>query len=447
MTDKLDSGKSWKTGGLATVILLMILFYTVSQPRISFMDGQPYDAESYVQLANQAAAGEPFSTLSPFAYRIGLPWLVGTFFADDPLTGFRLINLVFGCLTLLLLHRFLRHYLTSNTVILLLILLYVVNPNSPFRLVHFYPATTDPPALFLVLLILHLSNKFKAIKLRQSLLLMGLGIVGVIFREIVLSAVMVVAFCHSFELRSGWPLVRIRSVGQVSLALLPLLATVVTLVTLNRQIEGLGGYSYWIQVQETLRHLFDNASIYPLAWLMAFGVPLIMILLTLNRQLLQYLIQHQELLVFLAGMMLLGMIGGYHTDRFAYWAYPAIFVLFGRFLETHPICRRVTLPGLLLLVPAVLIQLLVHRVLLPLPDDTNGALLDPGSSEFLLFAPFGSSTNLAHIFAAYMEPAARMTLLLQFFGIIFYFGLVLFVAATKAGQGQSTTPGQKLKLD
>jgi len=115
-----------------------------------------------------------FSTLSPFAYRIGLPWLVGTFFADDPLTGFRLINLVFGCLTLLLLHRFLRHYLTSNTVILLLILLYVVNPNSPFRLVHFYPATTDPPALFLVLLILHLSNKFKAIKLRQSLLLMGM---------------------------------------------------------------------------------------------------------------------------------------------------------------------------------------------------------------------------------------------------------------------------------
>ena len=72
---------------------MALAYFGFTQAPISIEDGHPYDSEAYFAMAEQVAAGEPISTLRPFAYRVALPFLVGTLFPHDIAFGFELLNL------------------------------------------------------------------------------------------------------------------------------------------------------------------------------------------------------------------------------------------------------------------------------------------------------------------------------------------------------------------
>lgn len=109
-------------------------------------------------MAEQVAAGEPISTLRPFAHRVALPFLAGTLFPHDIAFGFELLNLVFAVAAAAVFCLFLRCCQLRADTGLLLVLALVCASQSPYRFVHFIPAYADPPALFFIVMLLYLGR-------------------------------------------------------------------------------------------------------------------------------------------------------------------------------------------------------------------------------------------------------------------------------------------------
>ena len=418
------------------LVILAIIYYGITQPPISLDEGHPYDAQVYYNMASQVAAGEPVSELRPFTYRVGSPWLVGTFFPEDLNAGFRLINLLFGFLTLPLLFLYLRRHLVADaTVLLLLLFLYVTNPNAPFRFAHYIAAYSDPPALFFVLSLLVLADRVRELDWKWSLAVTAIGVAGTLFREITLCGVLVFVYAQCFRLRAGLPFVELLSRRKLVLCLPPLLASIATVVVLHAGIEGAGAYRYGTQMQGVIVQLLQQPSIYLLAWLTAFGCIPIVLLLGMNRDLGRFLAERQSVAVFLFGSLLLSLTAGFHTDRILFWSYPAILLLFGHFLQSHPVMRAGLGGKLLFFFPVALVQVLAYRMWLPIPDDPDAGLFSPGLPERVLFAPFGDS-SLGHTYASAMLPETRLLMLSQFALLAIYLGSVLFLTRHR----QTNTP-------
>ena len=173
---------------LLLICCLVAAAYALTQDRIQYGDGYPYDASYYMSMAKRVSQAEPIAAPKPFVYRVGLPYLVGTIFPNDIIDGFCYINLIFGALTLFLLYFYLSSFTKSAVVILIVLLLFVTNPFAPFRLAPFYPAYTDPPALFVMLSIFCAYQKWPGFSLAKILTITLLSFVGVLFREMVLMA-------------------------------------------------------------------------------------------------------------------------------------------------------------------------------------------------------------------------------------------------------------------
>jgi len=409
---------------MVVALLALMVCYGLTQPRIQFGEGHPYDAQSYYHMAQQVAAGQPVQELRPFASRIALPWLVGKLFPSDLMLGFTVLNLGFALGALILLGSYLRQFLRSDRLVLLLLILFVSNPASPLRFVFYLPAYTDPPALFFISLLLVLGRRIRRWDLQASLLLAGVGFTGALFRELVICGVLVAGFSHCARLVPGFPWLKVSSAKAVALALLPVAATLAGIAVANGVVESTGDYRYHVQMLGVVRQLFQQATIYPLAWLMAFGAVPLVLLVNLNRSLIAFLGSQQDVLLYLLGMALLAGVVGFHTDRLVFWAYPAVLVLFGKLIESQEWRDTDRLGKVLFFAPLVVAQILAQRALLPIPEDINGALLDPGAAPRLLLSVYGEGANLGQFYSSFMLPSDRVTLMVQYLALAAYFGLL-----------------------
>ncbi len=424
--------------GLLLAVPALLLFYALTQPRISYGDGHPYDSQSYFHMAQQVADGQPVAELRPFASRVALPWLVGTLFPDNLMTGFTVLNLAFAVAGLLLLRLYLKEFLHNEALVLVLLLLFVTNPNSPFRFAHFLPAYTDPPALFFMTLLLLLNRRTSNLNPGMALLLAVTGFAGVLFRELVISAVLVVSFCQCARLQGSFPFIRLHSMKALGLAGVPILAALAGISMANSVVESTGDYQYHVQALGVVKQLLQQESIYPLAWFTAFGMIPAIVLLGLNRQLLRFLAANQDVTLFLGGMAVLAAVAGFHTDRLVFWAYPAVLVVFGKVLASLSWSDSGGLLKVLFFVPLIVAQGLAFRVFFPIPDDVYGALQDPGAAPSLLLAVYGDGANLGQLYASTMFPADRLLLLAQFMVMTLYFGIVLFTGKAVQKGAEST---------
>ncbi|MCB1672751.1 MAG: hypothetical protein R3F41_17920 [Gammaproteobacteria bacterium] len=417
-------------------LLALLVFYALSQPRVSFGEGHPYDSQSYFHMAQQVAAGQPVEELRPFASRVALPWLVGKLFPDHLMTGFTVLNLAFGAGGLILLGLYLREFLRSDALILALLILAVSSPNFPFRFVFYLPAYADPAALFFMLLLLVLNRRITGLDAKSALFLGAIGFIGVLFRELVFCAVLLVCFCQAAKLRRQFPFMELRSLKTILLATVPLLATLAGIVLANALVVSTGDYRYQVQMLGVVNQLLQKTSIYPLAWCTAFGVLPGIILLRLNRRMLVFLGTHQDVLLYLLGMALVAATAGFHTDRLVFWAYPAVLVLFGRVMETLPWSDTDRLRKVLFFAPLIVVQALAFRIFLPIPDDVNGALQNPGAAPMLVFSVYGDAANLGQLYAASMLPGDRLVLLSQFVLAAAWFGLVIGIGSGPGRDGK-----------
>ena len=418
---------------LFTILLLAVFYYSFSQPTISLNDGHPFDSQSYFKMAKQAAAGESISELKPFAYRVALPYLVGTFFKNDLDLGFKVLNLGFGLLTLILMIDYFKHFKLRNVTILVLLILFVVNPNSVFRFSQFIPAYTDPAGLFFVLLFMVMGYRVKNITISMGFGLLVLAFIGVLFREIALCGVLVFIYAQCFELKARSPFLAVDLTKKLLICCLPLAGALWGIFLTHRVINATGGYLFSDTIVGVISQLANQPSIYFVSWLTAFGVIPVVLLIGLNRKILIFLRENQSVTVFLLGSILLSLVSGFHTDRIVFWSYPAVLLLFGYFIENSPVTDSSLSFKLLFYMPLGIVQIISNRVFLSIPDDPFGKLFSPGPAEHIYFAPYGNVT-LGHTYGSTMVVEDRITLLYQFGILAIFLVALLFVISRYSTQ-------------
>jgi len=421
---------------LILVIVAAAAYFGLTQRPISIEGGHPYDSEVYYAMAEQAAAGESISALRPFAYRVALPFLAGTFFPHSIAFGFLLLNLVFAIATAAVFFLYLRSCRLGADTALPLVLAFVCASQSPFRFAHLIPAYADPPALFFIVLFLWLGRIVPQLDLRWSLAVSALGVVGVLFREIAICGLLVFVFAQCFRMRRAPPFLIVQSWRSVGLCALPLLSACGCLALVHALVDGTGGYDYAGQMLGVVSAHTARPDILPLSLLTSFGaIPLI--LLFAWRYVLDFLAENQDAAVFLGGCALLALLTGFHTDRIVFWSFPAVLLLFGVLLERHPLRYATVWHRFAFYIPLVAVQALAWRAWLPIPDDPRGELFDPGAPPMLLFSAYGDAT-LGHIYASTLPAASRLALLGQFVAAAAYFGIVLHLAAKRQSRSAST---------
>lgn len=423
--------------GLLCLLLLAIAFYAVTQGRVTFMDGLPYDAGYYHIAAERFAGTGEGSAIKPFAYRLANPWLSAKLYPQNLVQGFYRVNTLLGLLLLIALGCLLMYHARQSghagsamTLTLVTLLLFVANPSAPVRFTPFYPVMTDTGALLCIVLILLISARRKPPTISEITLITGLTVAGVLFREITLAATLVYAATRFIsdkaiggtESFTGSTQKNHATATQSALlGLVPVVAGFSLLGLIHMTAPAIGDYSYGSNVVRVLQHHLQNPTIYPLAWFMGFGPMLCLVLASTDRELLKWLSRNPEIPLYLLGIAALAAIAGYHTDRFAFWAFPAVLAIFIFLLQSDSWRQLGRLRQSAILLPMAAAQILAFRVWLPIPDDTHGQLLNPGASGILLFAPQGDDVNLGQIYAAYMTGEARKILLVQYGLLLLYF--------------------------
>jgi len=409
-------------GGL---ILFLGVAFAATQGQVSLQGGHPYDSDYYFRLAQQVADGAEWSVARPFAYRVGLPFLVGKLFPQDIVAGFRTLNLVFGMVSILLLYRYLFFFLHRRIIVQVLVLLFAVMPIGPLRLPYFSPVQTDPAALTFILLLLSAAARKRELGVTRAIGIGAICFVGCMFRESVIFGALVVWGCHGIRLdRIG---LRGSEAPRPLVAALPLLLGVLAIALTHVIVKGQGHYRFMERPGIEFQRHWNQGTIFPLAWFNTYGPLFLLVLIGLPREVLRLCRQNPSVLLYALGILLVSVFAGSHTDRFAFWCFPAVLVMLGAFLEGHWIMGVSRAKRFLFFGPLLISQVFALRLFAEFPDDVHGALLDPGMPAWTFFSPYGEGANAGQMFAAYMAPAERQAMLLQYLGL---FVLALLVLAS-----------------
>jgi hypothetical protein len=397
---------------VTTAIIIFLLCalpaigYGLTQDLMAYENGQPYDAGSYMKMASDAAQHQVMSADKPFVYRIMLPYLVGRFFDGDLMHGFLVFNLIAGALIVLVLYPLLRMFTTNAIAIAVVLVTFVVNPNAPFRFSFFYPAFTDSPALLFILLILFIGIRFPTITVARTATLTILTGVGVLCREIVLLAPLAMLLAGVYRWlvdRKAFPLRLMLAHAGV-----PVVIGLGTIYITHLLVEPVGDYTFLGHATGVLLRNVTSPSIYVLSVFTAYG-PLILVLAIEWRAVVETIKARPELAAFALLLAPIAAIGGYHTDRFLYWAFPAVLPL-----QVVTVDRLMKSAGgvyrTVLIASIVVSQVLAFRVFGSIPNAGFDALGYPGRAQYILFAPYGNEANFAQTFASFMGLRSRAIL-------------------------------------
>jgi len=402
-------------GVVLLVCLIFAGFYGATQTRIEYRDGQPYDAESYVEMASQAARHQPLSSSKPFVYRVALPWMVGTLFPDDLLGGFRTINVITGVLTFGVLFTVLTRF-AAGLALGLTLFLFVVNPNGPFRFSHFYPALTDYPALLCILLILFIHHRWPGTNPWKIATTSIVTLLGVAFREIAITApaaLLAVAWLSALSPGNGLTL-RQRARALLSPWLIPVAVGIVGIALTRVVVTPVGDYSFSVAALASVRNNLTNPLTLPLALFTCYG-PCLVLLVPYWRAVWAKLAEHPEFGTYFMVIAVLAIFGGTHTDRFVYWTFPVVLPLLAVAIGSLS-SERLSIYSVTLIASIAVVQILAFRIFGTFPNASFDALASPGRPSLWLFGPFGDDANFAQMYAAYMGSWSRVTLLSQFAG-------------------------------
>ncbi len=404
-----------KNGNALEAFLLLLAFIVANllgaryQKQISFQNGKGWEGVAYVQVAEQLAAHQPLRAEAPMVYRVGTPFLVSRISPNDPIQGFRIVNLLANGLTVALLIVWLRLYLPDWRIRTLLGLMFVLQWDTPVRWLWFYPAHTDP-WLWVFLLggliaLHHLRDASSPLTLRRWMLGLSLiSFVGVLFREVALVIPISLLFLYNPVVRVDGILGTFKSAYRPQPAFfVPLLWGGLALFLLKRMAVPTEAFSFygmarhWAYAKPVLTYIHGI--------FLAYG-PVLFLLLYRWRSALRFLGQHQFLGVYLAFFAVMGYLGGTDTERLLYWSMPVVFILLGRAMEE---CKPLLKPAA---VPLALgaAQLLASRAVMLTPDYTEGRV----SNSIPLLTPFGKNTYFMDLFSFHGTPMVEFISFLEY---------------------------------
>jgi hypothetical protein len=433
---------------------LVAAAYGLTQDRIIFGHGYPYDGSTYMAMAEEVSQGEVISGSKPFVYRVGLPYLVGTFFPNNLIEGFWYINLLFGALTLLLLGLFLSSFTRSTAAIFVALLLFVMNPLGPLRVTHFEPAWTDWPGVFIALLILYVGLRWPGFGLTKISAITMLSFIGVLFREMVLIAPLsllcasVVNLRHSAKMEWASRNAIVPCVVPVAAALIGIFLTHFWVQPLEEPFPYLknlwdspvGGYTFLRAGFNTAIHNLFRPQRFVLAIFISYGPVISLLLVQWKTAFLEPLRRRPELAAFLVLDLILSIVGGGTPDRFLFWAFPVVLPLLAIAID-QLFKLRPSVASVALMASLLVAQILAFRAFAPIPNTAVNVYENVGSPSFLIFAPYGPNTNWAQAWAGTMGFQSSIILLSE---NILFVGWVYFLCRKGNLFGMGVAPHPKV---
>jgi len=313
-----------------------------------------WDSDEYFLMAQQFASGETITAQAPYAYRMLVPWIVGHCCGDIQ-RGFLIVNLASGVALALLLLFWLRRFIATAAVRLLMVAACVLQWHGPVRFVFYYPAYVDP--LFQVLLVAALvaGEWWLASRSRAAgLTYVALIATGTLAREtmLVVPVCALIGAAASRQRRDGWTF----TWPAVAFA-----AGVGAFLAARINTDPRAGYRFLDAIALHLANKPIESLL--LVWFISFG-PMVAIALYDWRATLAFLKQRVDLAALPLVCVALAYIGGHDTERYLFWAMPVVYLLIAQSIERH---RAVLSNGVLAGV-IVIAQLLSQRVWWPVPD-------------------------------------------------------------------------------
>ena len=336
------------------------------------------DGEQYHRMSWQFADGVlPLRAEAPFVYRLATPWLAARV---DPLVSrvvpawiaravedsaglkgvvpFYAVNIAATLGALVLLLAYLRCFVASPALRLLLVALWMAAWHAPARYVYFNPTNVEP--LFFVAVLAGLLTIEKTQHLnawRRALLMAPLVVVATLCRE---SGVLVslVFVAGSRPLR----LLRERRWVTIGALLLPIAAGVAALAFTRQVAVTSNVYQPWAELVAILRG--KSIPGWVLAWFFTFGPAAMAVIVAAAHPVRAFLAARPHLAFYLLLVGVLAFVGGTDTERILGWAAPVVLVLLGVAIgDRLQVLKRT--PALVAVL--VVVQLASARVLWPIP--------------------------------------------------------------------------------
>jgi hypothetical protein len=328
-----------------------------------------WDSDEYYWMTYNFATGQPIRASAPWVYRVGVPWLASIpsrFLLRGGYPYYTLaypyyaINAAAALATVWLLIVWLRRFVESPAVRLVVVALFVAAWHGPVRFLYFYPMYVDPPFILFLLVGLLLIDLTRERPIAYAaLLLTVVAVAGTLCREsmILIPLTFIVA-------RSPWasPGRAARSFGDTVCLLVPLAAALLTLQFTHRITAPKASYSTVDGVLTVVRQ--KPVFTWVLAWFITFGPAVVAVIGFDWRRAVDWLRDRPELAFYMTACGVVGFIGGTDTERLLFWALPVVYVLTARAMERH----QAVLSGGALAAMLVLSQVVSARLLWPIPD-------------------------------------------------------------------------------
>ncbi len=404
---------SWPAWGALLLLVALTGWWSwTRQAPISLQGGLGWDGVDYAAMADQLGRGEAPRAAAPFVYRIGAPALAAWIAPGDVLAGFRWLNGGLALLLPLLLFAWLRRVGLRPATALLLSGLFATQWHAPLRMTPFYPVHADPLLwAFWLLALLGLEWSRAARESRRLLGWSAFALLAVPVREVLLlpilaQAVQGLALPDPGETWRTWG----RRLGTEFRwpRLLPLALGLAVFLLIQLWAEPVGRYSFlktavlWLWLKSVPHYLHGLCQ--------ALG-PGVLVLMALGwRRVKLGLARRPELLLWLAGVLALGWLGGSDTERLLYWGAPLFLWLAGLALEANwatlrsrPVAAAAWLGFL------GLGQLLSQRMFWLIPDA-------PGSERLVwpLLTPLSSTGRYLDLWSQHAVPEVAVLSLAQY---------------------------------
>lgn len=414
--------------GLLIVIGFGFLYWYF-QPIIQLDNGHPWDANNYYVMAQQVVMQQPLSGEKPFIYRLGTSFLVGKLFPANLMLGFTLINALFGIGIIVSTAIILSRLLKTNWIVLVLLGLLVMNPNGPARFLGLFPVFTDPSALFFIATIFAIGGG-KETNIVIKLALVLLSMLGVFFREIVLIAPL------SLLIENVYWRYFVKQYNKNAMTYCLVLSVIlgaISLVVTHLMVVATGDYTSASHALISLKRHIAHPDIFIVAFLTTYG-PVFLILVLNVRDTVKIIAQYPHLFCYLVMVLILAILGGTHTDRFIFWAFPVILLALGFIIKNSLLRAPFNFSTAWFWLILVGSQLVAFRAFAVLPGATFNALKDWWVESSLMpnsifFAPYGDGLHIIEMYSSFMNIKQRMIVLTQYVYLLLVLSFLMPKAA------------------
>jgi hypothetical protein len=312
---------------------------------------------------------QPIRASAPWVYRVLIPWLASFPTRYFLLRGYTysaiaycyyVVNIAAALATTWLLIVWLRKFVASPGIRLIVVALFLCAWHGPARFVYFYPMYVDPPFIVFLLagLVLIEGNRREAPG-RVSPLLTAVCGLGTLCRESMILIALTFIVAHN-PWNAGPRQWRWRR--DLPAVAAPLVASLLALALAHAIVSPKFPYSATDAALLMVRQ--KPAFTWVLAWFITFGPAVVALIASDWRGAVDWLHAHPELAFYLAACGALGFFGGTDTERLLFWAMPIVFVLAARAIER----RRHLFTSAALAATLVLSQIVSARLLWPIPS-------------------------------------------------------------------------------